>query len=244
VKFLIITPSFNQGRFIRDCIESVRTQTAVETEHIVVDGCSKDETVNILREYPHLQWISEPDDGQSDGINKGFCRATGDWPMWLNADDYLLPGALTQVQNFAAAQAEAEVIYGDCVFVGESGKTIRRKFEHRFDFNVLLFYGCYIPSTSTFYRRSVIEGGLLLDRAYKVCMDFEYYLRLAHKGIQFEYVPRPLACFRWHGANVSVCSNIDDAMSWWDCSVNIWAWVDGAISGVSGRSRCCTGFTS
>jgi glycosyltransferase involved in cell wall biosynthesis len=203
VKFSIITPSYNQGRFIRDCIESVRTQTGVEWEHIVTDAGSTDETLEVLRQYPHLQWISEPDKGMSDGINKGFLRATGDWVMWLNADDYLLPGALVKVAEFAAKNPAADVIYGDVDFVDGGRQLIRHKREHGFDFNVLLFYGCYIQSTATFLRSKIIQAGHLLDVDYRVVMDFEYYVRLARLGYRIQYAPGALAAFRWHETNTS-----------------------------------------
>jgi carbamoyltransferase len=123
--------------------------------------------------------------------------------MWLNADDYLLPGAIAKIAAFALTQPAADVIYGDCLFVDESKRVIRRKREHNFDFPILLFYGCYIPSTSTFIRRGVIAGGQLLDLDYRVCMDLEYYLRLSHAGSRFAYVAEPLAGFRWHDRNTS-----------------------------------------
>jgi glycosyltransferase involved in cell wall biosynthesis len=203
MKFSIISPSFNQGRFIKDCIESVRSQTGVEWEHIVTDACSTDETISTLKQYPHLKWTSEPDKGMSDGINKGFLRATGDWVMWLNTDDYLLPGALARVARHVAENPTADVIYGECNFVDESKKFIRRRQDHRFDFNILLYYGCFIQSTSTFLRRSIISSGHLVDLRYKVCMDFEYYLRLSRLGYRFSFIPEALAGFRWHGVNTS-----------------------------------------
>jgi glycosyltransferase involved in cell wall biosynthesis len=159
--------------------------------------------LDVLKEYPHLLWTSEPDDGQSDAINKGFARATGDWLMWLNADDYLLPGSLREVRDFAAAHPDADVIYGDCGFVEESGKLLRVKREFDFDFYMLLFWGCYIPSTAAFYRRAIVDRGFLLDVSYKVGMDLEYYLRLADAGFQFRHLSKTLACFRWHASNVS-----------------------------------------
>jgi glycosyltransferase involved in cell wall biosynthesis len=203
VKFSIITPSYNQGRFIRDCIESVRRQEGVECEHIVVDACSTDETVSVLKEYPHLSWKSEPDAGQTDAINKGFRQATGEWCMWLNADDYLLPGALAAVRDFVTARPAVRVAYGDAIFVDGNGRMIRRKRDHRFDFGVLLFYGCYIQSTACFYHRSVFDTGHWLDASFKVCMDFDFYVRLADAGFVFDYLREPLACFRWHESNVS-----------------------------------------
>lgn len=203
MKFSIVTPSYNQGRYIRDCLESVKAQTGVEWEHIVVDAGSTDETLAVLRTYPHLQWTSEPDRGMSDGINRGFLKATGDWVMWLNTDDYLLPGALAKVAACATRHPEADVIYGECLFVDRAGRTIRRKRDHRFDFGVLLLCGCYISSTSTFLKRRIITAGQLVDLDYKVCMDYEYYVRLALAGYRFQYLNDVLAAFRWHDENTS-----------------------------------------
>jgi glycosyltransferase involved in cell wall biosynthesis len=203
VKFSIVTPSFNQGRFIRDCIESVQGQAGVEWEHIIQDAGSTDGTLAVLQEFPHLHVTCEPDQGMSDGINRGFRKAIGDWVMWLNTDDYLLPGALAQVRDFVTAKPQADIIYGDCLFVDENKQLIRRRHEHGFDFNEFLFYGCYIPSTATFIRRQVITAGHLVDTDYKVCMDFEYYARLARLGYRFEFLDAALAGFRWHGINTS-----------------------------------------
>jgi glycosyltransferase involved in cell wall biosynthesis len=202
MRFSIITASFNQGRFIRECIESVRSQ-GVEFEHIVVDACSTDETVDILREYPHLKWTSEPDSGQTDAINKGFRRATGDWMMWLNSDDLLRPGALKRVEEFIAAHSKADVVYGECVFIAEDGTEQVWKKQHRFSGSVLVFCGCYIPSTSCFYHRRVFEQGVWLDPSFKVCMDFDFYVRIMEAGFRFEFIPEALANFRWHDSNIS-----------------------------------------
>ena len=203
MKFSIITPSYNQGRFIRDCIESVHTQTGVEWEHLIQDAGSADETHAVLQEYPHLKCVIEKDGGMSDGINRGFLRATGDWLMWLNTDDYLLPNALAKVAAFAARQPDADVIYGDTEFVDSGKKILQHRREHDFNYNVLVYYGCYIQSTATFFRRNVIQAGHLLDVNYRVCMDYEYYVRLARLGFRFNHLPEALAAFRWHGTNTS-----------------------------------------
>jgi glycosyltransferase involved in cell wall biosynthesis len=203
VKFSIVTASYNQGRFIRDCIESVRTQTGVEWEHLVQDACSTDETAAVISGYPHLNCVTEKDGGMSDGINRGFRRATGDWVMWLNTDDYLAPDALQKVALFAQQHPDADIIYGDVDFVDGQKRFLRQRREHDFDAGVLLFYGCYIQSTATFIRRRVIEAGQLLDVNYRVCMDFEYYLRLTRAGFKFAHIPEILAAFRWHETNTS-----------------------------------------
>ncbi len=123
---------------------------------------------------------------------------------WLNADDYYLPGGLEAIATAAEQHPEADVIYGDCVFVDASGDIVRSKVEHDFDCSVLMHFGCYIPSTSTFFHRRIIDSGQFLDCDYRVCMDFEYFARLAHAGFKFQYVPRFIAAFRWHGSNVSI----------------------------------------
>lgn len=200
----VITPSFNSAEFIEEAVLSVFRQERVRVEHIVVDGASEDATVDIVRRHPHVGWISERDAGQSDAINKGFRRATGDLVGWLNADDYYLPGGLEAIAAAAERHPEADIIYGDCVFVDARGNIVRSKVEHEFDRNVLMHFGCYIPSTSTFFRRRLIDSGHLLNCDYRVCMDFEYFARLAHAGFKFHYVPRFIAAFRWHGSNVSI----------------------------------------
>jgi len=202
--FSVVTPSFNSGAFIEDAIWSVSQQQAVTVEHIVMDGASTDTTVAILKRYPEVHWTSEPDNGQSDAINKGFLQAKGDLVGWLNADDYYLPGGLEAIARAAEEHPEADVIYGDCVFVERSGRIVRSKVEHDFDRGILLYFGCYIASTSTFFRRRVIESGRLLDSDYRVCMDFEYFARLAAVGFRFHYVPHFIAAFRWHGDNISL----------------------------------------
>lgn len=200
----VITPTFNGADYLEDAILSVNRQSGVAAEHIVIDAASTDGTLEILQRHPHLRWISEPDGGQSDAINKGFLMATGDLVGWLNADDYYLPGGLEAIARAADEHPEADVIHGDCVFVDPEGRVVRSKVEHDFDFQVLLYFGCYIPSTSTFFRRRLIERGLLLDCDYRVAMDFEFFTRLARLGCAFHYCPRFIAAFRWHQDNVSL----------------------------------------
>ncbi len=206
MKFSIITPSYNQGRFITDCIESVKAQVGngFEVEHVVTDAGSTDETLEVLKKYPHLNWVSEPDQGMSDGINKGFLKATGDWLMWLNCDDYLQSGALAKVADFISKHPDADVVHGDCIFIHEDKTPMRRKYDTPVDEWDLLFVGCVIPSTSTFFRRKIIDAGHLLDVNYKNTMDLEYYLRLMRLGYRFAYIPEALASFRWHDESTTL----------------------------------------
>lgn len=207
VKISVITPSYNQGRFIADAIESVNNQDYPDKEHIIVDAQSTDETLDVIKRYahlPHLKWISEPDKGQSDAINKGFKMASGDVVAWLNTDDYYLPETFSKVANFFSQSPETDVIYGDTLLVDEAKSPLRVKKDHAFDYGVLLYYGCYIESTTTFFRKVIIDTNHLIDISYKLCMDYEYFVRLSKLGYQFKYIPAALAAFRWHETNLSV----------------------------------------
>lgn len=207
MKFSIVTTCRNAAHFLSACIESVRIQTGVELEHIVVDSDSTDGTLELLKSHPHLQWISEPDSGMSEGINKGFLRATGDWVMWLNADDYLEPGALEKVAKHAESHSDADVIYGGWHFVDGVKKRLKTAMLFPVDRRMLIYYGPYIASTACYFRRAtVVQEGFLLDPKFYQVMDNEYYLRLIHAGKVFSYLPEPLACFRIHGENSSMRS--------------------------------------
>ena len=144
-----------------------------------------------------FSFVSEPDQGQTDAINKGLRRATGDVVAWLNADEWYEPGALSKMALAFESRPKADLIYGEVRFVRPDGSTIRVKRDHRFSGFVLLWYGCYISSAATFWRRRV------LDASYKVCMDFEYWVRLWRHGYRFSFLPATLASFTWHDGNVS-----------------------------------------
>lgn len=203
-KISVVTACLNHGEYLEDAILSVMRQEYPNYEHIVVDGASKDNTLEILKRYPHVRWISEPDKGQSDALNKGFRMATGDLVAWLNADEYYLPGALAAVADSATENPKVDVFYGDCIFVDQHGGLQRAKMAHEFDYRILLYYGCFIVTVTTFFRRHVFEENLLLDTDYRVVMDFEYFVRLAASGKTFKYINRLIGAFRWLGSNASL----------------------------------------
>lgn len=202
-KISIVTPSLNYGAFIEDAILSVLEQGYPNVEHIIVDGGSKDNTLEVLKRYPHVRWISEPDNGQSDALNKGFRMATGDLVGWLNADEYYFPCSLQAVADFASAHSDADVLYGDSMDVDEEGRILRCKTGHRFFYPILLYYGCYIATDSVFFRRSLFDRRLFIDVNYRIVMDYEYFVRLARSGLRFAYLRRFVGTFRWHSSNVS-----------------------------------------
>lgn len=203
-RITIVTPCLNMGAFIEDAIRSVQGQNYPNFEHIIIDACSSDNTLEILKRYPHLRWVSEKDRGQSDALNKGFRMATGDIVGWLNADEYYLPGAFGVIAQAYKTKPEVDVFYGDAIFVDVQGRVLRAKPAHQFDYGILLYYGCFIGTVATFFRRSIFEQELFINIDYKVVMDFEYFVRLALADKAFSYVPSLVGAFRWTGANASL----------------------------------------
>ncbi|MCB1132244.1 MAG: glycosyltransferase [Verrucomicrobiae bacterium] len=202
--FTIVTASYNYGHYIGECLESVAYQQGVTFEHLVMDAGSTDDTAEIVARHPHASFFQEPDKGMSDGINKGFLKAQGNWVMWLNADDRLRPGALKSVKKFARKRPEADVVFGCWDFIDANGEFIRRMTVFPFNRGMIFNHGCYIASTATFYRRSSTIGeGHLLNIQFRSVMDGEYYARLSSLGKRFEYLPRVLADFRLHDESIS-----------------------------------------
>ncbi len=202
--FTIVTASYNYGQHIGECLKSVAEQEDVTLEHLVMDAGSTDDTAQVVARFPHASFFQEPDKGMSDGINKGFRKAKGRWVMWLNADDRLKPGALKAVKNFAGTLPHADVIYGAWDFINVEGNFLRRMGLFPFRKRMLIQHGCYIGSTSCFFRReTTIDCGFLLDIHFRYCMDGDYYARLAVAGKRFAYLPIVLADFRLHGQSIS-----------------------------------------
>lgn len=203
-QFSIITPSYNYSKYVRECIESVQAQEGVTFEHIIFDAGSTDGTLDILREYPHLHLTVEPDKGMTDAINKGFLKARGQWVMWLNTDDRLLPGALKAVAAFAEKHPEADVIHGAWNYIRSDGSHIRSMKAIPYNCNMLVGRGCYIASTALFLRKATtIDQGHLLNINFRCIMDGEYYARLGRAGKKFVSYNHPLADFRLHEAQIS-----------------------------------------
>ncbi len=198
----IVTPCLNAAPYIEQAIRSVLDQGFPSFEHIVIDGGSEDGTIALLRKYPHLRWISEPDNGQTEALNKGLKMARGDIIGWLNADDYYLPGAFRSVAKVFALKSEADVIYGNFDLVDCHGSLLHGVRNTRFDPMILLFYRNYIPSNATFWRRRINEDGNFLDVSFKVVMDWEWWLRLSVLGYSFHFLPERLAAFRVRADNI------------------------------------------
>lgn len=196
----IVTPSYNQGRFIEDTLLSVKNQDYPNIEHIIVDGGSTDNTLEILRKYEgtyNMRWISEPDEGQSDAVNKGFGMVKGEIIGWLNSDDlYFTRDVISYVAEELLKKIDVDVIYGDCVIIDENNFVNRVFKAPDWNYNRLLLGFSYIPQPATFFRRTVIAKNKL-DKNLHFSMDVEFWLRLG-EYYKFSHINKILAADRLH----------------------------------------------
>ena len=177
----IVTPSLNQGRFLRQALDSVAAQTYEPVEHIVVDGGSTDETLEILAQAEGVQWVSEPDRGQSHALNKGFASARGEILGWLNADDYYLPDAVEQGVR-ALRESGAALVYADVTRVDGDGDNPRRiRSRPNWDLWTELNAGCGIYSPSVFFTREALAAVGGLDESLHLTMDYDLWLRIGKR---------------------------------------------------------------
>ena len=197
----IVTPSLNQAKFLPWAIESVLSQPYAPLEYWVMDGGSQDGTAEILRAYgKSLRWVSEPDAGQADAVNRGWQQSRGEILGWVNADDGLLPRAVPEVVKAFAAHPDAAVVYGRCLVMNRFGKPVGEYPAAPFSLERLLEeVDNFIPQPATFVRRSAAEAVGWLDTDLYYVMDYDFWLRLATAGYEFVYLPKPLAFLRLHG---------------------------------------------
>lgn len=196
----IVTPSYNQGKFIKETIESVLTQNYPNIEYIVMDGGSKDETVDILKSYgDRIKWVSEKDGGQADAVNKGIRAASGEIIGWLNSDDTYLPGAILQAVKFFQRQTDVGMVYGEGYHTKENGEIIDRYPTESFNMDRLA-QNCFICQPTAFFRKEVLLQVGMLNKDLHLCMDYELWMRI---GKQFEiaYIPYFFATSRMYEDN-------------------------------------------
>lgn len=177
----MVTPSYNQGIFLEETIQSVLNQDYPNLEYIIIDGGSTDGSVDIIKRYEGYlaYWISEPDNGQTSGLMKGFDRATGDVFCWINSDDMLENRALFEVAKFFQNNPLARVVTGDATLIDERGETIRIQRQMKF-IRFLWFYDHnYITQSSTFWRRDLYEEVGGLNPIFYFGMDADLFIRFA-----------------------------------------------------------------
>lgn len=198
-RITIVTPSFNQGRFLERTIESVLSQGYENLEYLVIDGGSTDGSVDIIKRYHDRlhYWVSEPDGGQADAIAKGFARSTGEIMGWLNSDDLLLPGALATVAQTFSRSRDIQMTYGDIVVVNEWNQMQRIRIQTPARFETLFYGGQIINQETVFWTRDLFNRAGGLNRQLQYALDYDLWTRMSRVTMP-HYIPRILAAFRQH----------------------------------------------
>jgi glycosyltransferase involved in cell wall biosynthesis len=197
----IITPSYNQAQFLEATIRSVLAQDYPNIEYIVIDGGSNDGSLAILERYSDQisLWLSEIDNGQAHAIDKGLERSHGAILGWLNSDDVLLPGTISQVVSNFRQHPELDVVYGRLERIDKNGQCVPTPSlpKDRRDFSLDHILGdCIVNQPGSFWRREIMDRVGRLDISLRYVMDYEYWIRLAMNGARFGRLPEVVAQFR------------------------------------------------
>ncbi len=192
----IVTPSFNQGGFLRRTIESVLSQDYPKIEYFVMDGGSTDGSVDVLKSYgDRFYWVSEPDGGQTAAINKGLKLSHGQILCYLNSDDVLLPGAIKRVVDFFEKNPQCGMVYGNADYIDEHDEYIGPYNTAPYSISRLL-QDCMVCQPAAFWRRPVQDRVGMFDESLNFAMDYDYWLRMAASGVDIQFLPVKLACSR------------------------------------------------
>jgi glycosyltransferase involved in cell wall biosynthesis len=197
MKISIITPSLNQAKYLEKNILSVLNQDYDDFEHIVIDGGSTDGSIEILKKFKHLRWISEKDNGQAQAINKGFKLAKGDIIGWLNSDDLYSPGVFQKINNIFSEDEKVDFIFSHCMRVDENDNVVgfsQVKDPEEFD---VLSYPNFIPQPTVFFRNIVFRETGYLNEEYFLAMDVDYWRRIS-KHHKMRLIKDIFAYFRLH----------------------------------------------
>jgi len=204
----IITPSFNQGQFIERTIRSVANQTGAAIEHVIFDGGSTDNTIEILKRFSsQVRWVSEKDNGQADAVNKGLLKTNGDIIGWLNSDDIYYEGTIACIADYLRKNPEIDAVYGMADYIDLEDRVIGAYPTEPWNFERLT-ENCFICQPALFLRRHVVEQHGLLDPSLYYCMDYEYWLRLGKEGVRFTYFPQKLAGSRLYAGNKTMLDRV------------------------------------
>jgi glycosyltransferase involved in cell wall biosynthesis len=207
----VITPSYQQGQFIEETIQSVLRQQDIESvdvEYVVCDGGSTDQTIDLLEKYKgYLKWVSEPDKGQADAVNKGIRMTNGDIIAWINSDDIYYPNTFATVRKVFEENLDVDVVYGHANWIDKSGDFLTKYPVEPWNYKRLRKTN-YICQPAVFFRRNIVEklGALNIDLNY--CMDYELWLRYGEKTA-FHYVDTVLSGSRIYSSNKSVGDRLE-----------------------------------
>lgn len=206
-KISIITPSFNQGEYLEQTILTVLNQNYPNLEYIIIDGGSADNSVDIIKKYEEQisYWVSEPDEGQTHAINKGFKKATGDLVAWMNSDDVYFENAFEHVsQAYNQTNGSFDVYFGDKANINQEGRFIREYLYPPFSgWGIKYTTNMNISNQSAFWKRELFDKVGLLNEDIQFAMDYEYFLRLYMQDATFYKIPEVLGALRMYSDNKS-----------------------------------------
>ena len=196
----IITPSFNQARYLESTIQSVLVQDYPRIEYIIVDGGSTDGSVDVIKKYAGrlAWWVSEQDKGQTDAINKGFNRASGEILAWLNSDDTYNPGAVSTAVKYLTENPDVAMVYADCNYINEQGGVIGKFNSAQTDHRRLREGYVHIPQQTMFFRASYWQEVGPLDPSFYFAMDYDLWTRIAARAPIKYLAGQTWANFRIH----------------------------------------------
>jgi glycosyltransferase involved in cell wall biosynthesis len=205
----IVTPSFNQARFLRRTIDSVLAQTYPHIDYRVMDGGSTDGSVDILRSYgAHVRWVSRPDRGQAHAINEGFALSTGQIRAFLNSDDVLLPEAVAAVVEQFQLHPEVDLIYGQGLHIDENDGVLGAYPTASYSFERLL-QDCCICQPAAFWRSAAALRVGPLDESLHFALDYDYWMRMDRAGAKLLHLPRLLAHSRLYAENKTLSRRLE-----------------------------------
>ncbi len=200
-RITIITPSFNQGQYLEATIKSVLDQNYPNLEFIIMDGGSKDNSVEVIRRYKKrlTYWESRPDRGQTHAINKGLAMATGDIINWLNSDDLLSPGALRQLAQAWKSRPDTDILFGDYAAVDAGGDLVYTRKVAPYHPAALIWGRQLSSQPAVFFSKKLIDRLGPLDESLTFCMDTEFWSRAALNCAVFKQIRSQLGITRVHG---------------------------------------------
>jgi glycosyltransferase involved in cell wall biosynthesis len=199
LKISIVTPSYNQGQYLEETIQSVLDQNYPNLEYIIMDGGSTDNSVDIIKRYESqlAHWESKPDGGQADAIKRGFNMATGDILAWLNSDDYYLPDTFNQVSELFARD-DLKIVFGECALYNEKSGKIKSSTVFEYAKSHKIEYSDYIIQPSSFWTKKTYDLVGNLNEKLAYTFDWDWFIRAKRKGVKFHPVEKVWSVYRYH----------------------------------------------